>query len=115
MSKTMEINGATFEVIRPRNPQAFEDVLRRLDRYAFRSVYDCYDRPSDYKVRAYEMWHDWYSIMGEECTYFGVSGYNSMQFTLQALYEDETGVYEIRITRDHNRAILIVPSNKGVN
>lgn len=53
------------------------------------------------------MWYDWYSIADDELYYFGVSSYNTKQFTLQALYFDGVFYYEIRITKGHNKAILV--------
>ena len=107
MSRTMEINGVTFELTAPRKPKHLEDVIRRLDRYAHRTIWECYERPSETKESIYKKWLDWYTDQGEEIDYFGVSSYNSMCFTLQALYFDGVFYYELRITRDYNRAILI--------
>ena len=100
----MEINGVTFELTIPRKEVW---VIKREKWDGFNAIYECYNKPSVYKV---EIWEDWYkwaiSTVGVRSFY--ISGYNCMQFSISGRYEDENGnVYNLHITRDHNRAILV--------
>lgn len=107
--KTIEINGIDFEVKRPRkNKLELETVLRWVDRYAGRTIYDCYDRPSHAKQSIYDSWLNWYTEDTQDrVDYFGVSGYNCMSFSLQAIYYGDYGIYLLSITKAHNTATLI--------
>ena len=103
--KTIEINGKVFEVIKPKNP--IEANLR----YTFgcdNDIYNFYDKPSLYKV---EIWHEWveWAMNTDNVASFYISGANCMQFSIMGCYQDpSTGkVYNLYITRNHNRAYLV--------
>lgn len=103
--KTLKLNGVVFEVIQPR-----KNVLHSADfdyRYTGRNISDCYAKPSRIKEIIYYGWRDW----SRECIKrelaeirgFGVSSYNSMQFTISFLAFIQGEWYVATITRDHNR------------
>ena len=104
MAKTLKINGELFELTIPRK-EVYAIECGKWGGY--NAIFECYERPSTYKQ---EIWHDWYmwskDTIGVRSFY--ISGYNCMQFTISGLYEDENGnKYNLYITRDHNRAILV--------
>ena len=110
MAKTIDIFGERFEVKTPRkNKLSLEQTIRHLDHYSGRDIWDCYERPSRSKENIYEKWLKWYSDAPENALdMFGVSSYNCMQFSLQALYCDSKGNYYLLIiTASHNYATLI--------
>jgi len=104
MSRTIEINNVTFELTVPRKEVS---AIEREKWDGMNAIFECYDRPSIYKQ---QIWNDWYlwSIKTIGVRSFYISGYNCMRFTISGLYEDENGnKYNLYITRDHNRAILV--------
>jgi hypothetical protein len=109
MAKTLTINGVNFEVKTPRkNKLSLESVINTLDRNAGRTIYDCYDRPSEVKLSIYNEWLDWYTGCDDDTVdYFGVSSYNGFNFSLQALAEVDGYYYLISITKANNTATLI--------
>ena len=103
--KTIEINGHVFEVIKRRTP--IEANLRHV--FGCDSdIYKCYDRPSQYKVAIWHNWLEW-ALNTNNVASFYISGHNCMQFTISGCYQDpNTGdIYNLYITRDHNRAYLV--------
>ena len=104
MSKFIEINGETFEVI-----DTAKDVdACHKDWRGRRTIWDFYNRPSDVKVNIYEMWMEW--ARRTDCVYdMRVTSASCFMFTLGAYYVD-TGTDEIigyfRITRDHNKLYI---------
>ena len=104
MGKTMQINGVTFELTIPRE----EVHAIKRDRWDdFNAIFKCYERPSIYKQDIWGGWFKWaVDTIGVRSFY--ISGHNCMQFSIRGLYEDAYGVqYNLHITRDHNRAILV--------
>ena len=98
--KTIEINGVTFEV---HKSKAVSTVF--LDRYAGRTINDCYERPSYSKTYIYNNWLEWATNAGVE--QFGISGYNGFQFTLQGKIEIDGITYILHITKSANKAYII--------
>lgn len=101
--RTLELNGVTFKVTKPRNPvRPFSGWF--CDENA---IYNCYDRPSEYKVA---IWNDWLKWARETdgVTGFEISSYNCMQFTISGFYVDENGnEYNIYITKSRNELIKV--------
>lgn len=104
MAKTIEINGVTFEV-----------TISRKEVYAiecncwggYNAIFEVYERPSIYKQGIWEEWFKW-AIDTTGVRSFYISAHNCMFFKISGLYEDENGnKYNLHITRDHNRAILV--------
>lgn len=85
------INGVKFEIGTPVQEGHWSD----------RTVYDCYDRPSDAK-RA--IWEDWanYILDTFRTVRFGVESYNGFQFTISGVVEWEGQQYQLYITKCHN-------------
>lgn len=103
--KTLTINGTNFELKVPRkNKVTISEALEYLERYKGRTIYDCYERPSVYKEAIYSDWLCWLRTT-VNVGYFGVTGYNCMQFSLGALAWIDDKYYLLRITRDHNIAV----------
>ena len=100
MSKTITINGVDFQVIRSKTASTLY-----LSRYAGRTVYDCYERPSYSKTYIYNNWLEWATNAGVED--FGVRGYNGFQFTLQGKIVIDGNTYVLYITKTSNKAYLI--------
>lgn len=101
--KTIEINGATFEVTRPRkNKPDFNKAMC----YDGRGLYNYYERPSHIKELIWAEWRNWANDVDGIIT-FGISGANDFQFTITATYIDDFGQrWVLDITSAHNRAIL---------
>lgn len=104
--KTLNINGVNFEVKKPRkNKLSLKRTIETLERYDGRTIFECYDNPSSYKEDIYFNWVHW--SLYDNISYFGVSGYNCMAFSLQGLYFDGTNYYLLSITKCNNTATLI--------
>ena len=97
--KTIEINGRTFEVIKPRN-----EVRKHIGNLGSKSdIYSEYGRPSIYKVEIWESWLDW-AYTTDGVVSFEICSSNGFQFTIDGLYIDDNGdEYNIYITKAHNR------------
>lgn len=85
MKKTISINGDSYTF------KKYEPF------YNFkRDIYDLYDRPSAYKIDAFNEWDkklvEIYGMTGNTCT-----------FSIYGMVKDEEGnLHNVRITRDHN-------------
>lgn len=101
--KTMVINGATFEVTRPRkNKPDFNMAMR----YDGRGLYNYYERPSHIKELIWAMWRNWAQDVDSIIT-FGISGANAFRFTITGTYIDDFGQrWVLYITAARNRVIL---------
>jgi len=97
--KTIDINGCTFEVIKPRN-----EVRPFVGRFCDESAIFChYDRPSISKVKIWKSWLDW-AHETDGVVSFEICSSNDYQFTIAGLYIDDNGdEYNIYITKAHNR------------
>ena len=109
LKTTMEINGRTFEVF-----EHFytNDELSEIA-YSTHNLFYYYKNPSRIKEDIYRDWGTW-SWGVDNLYYFGVSGANSMQFTIMAIMEDvgnpltgEIVDIVLKITKDHNKAIIV--------
>lgn len=100
MSKTIVLNGVTFEVIKSK-----VERTTFLHEYSGRTLDDCYAKPSYSKQYIYKMWEEWAYL--NDVKYFGVSGYNGFQFTLQGMIEHCGNTYVLHITKSRNIAYLV--------
>lgn len=100
MKNTITLNGHTFTVHRSKYVNM--DILHR---YSGRTLDDCYARPSYSKQYIYKMWEEWAHLNDVE--YFGVSGYNGFQFTLQGLVHQNNHTYILHITKSGNKAYIV--------
>ena len=97
--KTIEINGEMFE-IKKVNADRLSALTSQVIKYAGFDLDNYYAKPSNIKRNIWRSWRTWsldcddYMIRD----YFGVTGANSMQFTIGTL--TELGV--IIITKSHN-------------
>ena len=100
--KTTEYCGVTFEVytsnIHPVAP---------ITGYDYDEIYKVYDRPSRAKVGIWHDWCEWVDEMlhaGYKCG-IEISGHSCFSFSITgSIRNDDTDeVYDIFITRDHNR------------
>ena len=78
MKQHIELNSEIFEV---------KKVKGELHLLEFRSLYDCYNKPSEIKRSIWSQWIDWSLQLDENVTdmWFGaltVVSYNCMMFTL---------------------------------
>lgn len=97
---TITLNGHSFEVHKSKYAK-----VENLARYAGRSLYDCYEKPSTAKQEIYKEWLEWVWLNG--VMYFGVQSYSSHMFTLQGLVEHCGHTYILHITPAHNYAYII--------
>ena len=100
MAKTIVLNGIHFEV---HKSKAISTTF--LQEYAGRTIYDCYSKPSYSKECIYKMWEEWAYLNDVE--YFGVSGYNGFQFTLQGLVKHDGHTYILHITKTTQKAYIV--------
>lgn len=104
MTRYTEINGEQFEVIRSKKT---DDLVKwHTTHYIARSLYECYERPSDAKIGIFEEWEEWAAQTYPVVYQFGITSYNGFRFTLGALYDGELGEGYIQITANHNRLYL---------
>ena len=102
MGNTMWLNGRLFRVHKSKYA---EDYKKDLARHAYRSIYQCYTKPSEAKVAIYKDWEEWAYLNDVE--YFGVSGYSCFQFSLQGLVQHNGHTYILHITKDSNKAYIV--------
>ncbi len=108
--KTLTINGVDFEVKTPRkNTVTIFEAYSYLNRYKHRDLWSCYSKPSEAKTSIYSQWLKWYTDVDNTLTEFCITGYNSMCFSLGALYTDiKTNThYLLSITKAHNVATVL--------
>lgn len=92
--KYVEIKGVKFERVKS---------LYLKNDYELKAIYDCYDRPSTYKVNAYNYWVDYARGLDLlKVAYYGVASYNSNIFTFDFCFKYESKKYYAHITPSHN-------------
>ena len=101
--KNLTINGVTFKVTKPRSytPRRCECGFDGEN-----AIYNCYDRPSVYKVGIWEDWRKW-ACETEGVTDFAIGSYNCMQFTIHGFYTDGEHGYNIYITKTRNELMQV--------
>ena len=92
--KKIEIKGVTFEL------QDKEIVLPIVELYPHRTIWDCYNRPSDTKVSIYESWLRYATEV--DAYGFTVSSYNCNFFSLEFQFKHAGIRYHAHITPCHN-------------
>ena len=105
--QTVTINGETFELFKADAGASLRIIGPGA---AYDAIYDAYGRPSYTKVQVWRVWCDWcYSCIekGIPCT-LDIASHNCMQFSIDGKIQYGGHVYRLWITRDHNRAYLIV-------
>lgn len=102
MSKTMIIDGVTFE--------QGNDSTALLNPYnGFEHVTDAYTKASPAKETIYEYWENFfYSSDTMRIHRFGIIAHNSFKFTIGALVEIDGTMYNVVITDCHNRISRVV-------
>lgn len=109
MTKYTEINGVEFETIKSKRTESMIDAYLSSGN-AYRSIWDCYERPSRTKEEIYIEWRDWF-LNAENVFSFGVHAHSCFMFTLAAILYDEEmqtkPIGFIHITKDHNRLYLV--------
>ncbi len=101
--RTIIINGREFELIVKRTS------VNRVSGWFCddNCIFNWYERPSITKVNIWKNWLNW-ARETDGISVFEIGSANSMQFTIQGLYTDESGrEYNLYITREHNRAYLV--------
>lgn len=80
-------------------------------------IHSCYGRPSYAKMKIWDTWKQWLESWG--CKFYGISSYNSMQFTISALIELPTlekGVnryYHLHVTKSRSELTPSVYLSNG--
>lgn len=94
--ETIVINGVPFTLenhIMPSDPRY----------YRFRSLDSCYARPSRCKEIIYDEWENFFRDLGCSACECGISSYNCMQFSYNALFTYEGVKYLAYITKSYCR------------
>ena len=101
--RKIEINGVNFELIKPRHA-----IAANYGRFGIESdIFDFYDRPSQYKIGIWKSWLDW-ARDNDNVVSFHISAANCKQFSICGCVQTPDGhIYDLRITKDHNRAYLV--------
>lgn len=92
--KTIEIKGVKFEL------QNKEIVLPIVELHPDRTIWDCYNRPSNTKVSIYESWLRYATEV--DAYGFTVSSYNCYFFSLEFQFTHDGIRYHAHITPSHN-------------
>lgn len=73
-----------------------------IENLTFKSIYNCYDRPSETKVNIY---NKYYYLLLDNCDNvlkYGVNSYNRFMFTIHAIVEIANKKYYVYITKSRN-------------
>lgn len=102
--KTIEINGVTFELhksgMHPVAPITGADDSE---------IYQCYGRPSVYKVEIWKSWCEWCREVNRTTDYkcgIQIESHNGFAFTITGSLRSDNEVYHLWITKAHNRAYV---------
>ena len=99
--KKVLINGIDFELHKGVNMTPFPSISNR-------SIYDCYNNPSQAKRNIWKWWRHWFAELrlneNANIYSYGVRSYSSHFFTIEAHIEYLGVTYYLEITHVHNRA-----------
>ena len=102
--KIITINGVEFEKVK--------NIYLKND-YELKAIYQCYARPSTYKVNAYNYWVDYAKRLDLlKVAYYGIASYNSNIFTFDFCFKYESKKYYAHITPSHNYIMEIMYKRK---
>lgn len=103
--QTLTINGETFEL--------FKSKLNETESFtngaAYDAIYEAYGRPSYSKVSIWHEWCEWcYTLNknGIPCT-LEIGSHSCHQFSIYGKIKFGGHVYDLWITKCHNRAYII--------
>lgn len=104
---TVTINDKTFELFKadPGSSARFTGTGAAYD-----EIYEAYDRPSYTKVRVWHEWCEWcYELNknGMPCELW-IASHTHSSFSIGGKVQYNGHVYDLWITKRHNRAYLIV-------
>ena len=71
-----------------------------------RTIYDCYDKPSQAKVAIWESWVDWALYIDTEAMLW-VNSFNYNMFTISGIIGTEIGVCYLYITKTRQELWLV--------
>lgn len=89
--KHIEINGVNFEKVRG----GVNNINTNL-----KTLCECYDRPSIYKVNIYNEWVNYAREVG--ASKWGIASYNANIFTFDFIFSFNDVIYYAHITPSHN-------------
>ena len=103
----MLIGGIEFKVKKFKG-----DKLKKLN-YAYdligktntRTLYDCYNKPSEAKQAIYKKWIDWW-LETPEVHHIHIKSYNTNVFTLECTYKNDDVIGIINITPTKNEIYI---------
>lgn len=98
MPRFVELNGISFEVVKPRS----ENVFNRHSLSRIKTLDHWYVRPSYQKQLIYKLWCDW-CFETEGVDLCSVTSANCQTFTLSANYDTPELRGLLIITKAHNR------------
>ena len=104
--KTLEINGEFFELFKA---DAGASARFTGTGAAYDAIYEAYDRPSIAKVQIWHDWCDWCYTLNQNgipCT-LEIGSHTFSQFSINGKIKFDGHVYDLWITKCHNRAYII--------
>ena len=100
---TKDINGMTFEIIKPRTPHLYH-ILYGIGTND--EIFKHYTKPSTTKQEIWKQWVQWANntkgVVG-----LHISGANCNTFSIKGWYIEYNKIYYIYITKSHNRMYLM--------
>ena len=105
-NRVVTINGKVFELFMA---DAGASVKFRYTSADYDEIKRVYGRPSEYKIAIWHEWCEWcYNLNknGMPCELW-IARHNCMLFSIGGKVQYNGHVYQLWITRDHNRAYLI--------
>lgn len=117
MAKYVTLNGIEFKVITPKTDN-YDYYNKLFDLRDYKTLSDCYARPSEAKRNIYAWWKYWFaSLFGIDGLSFkqfcGIRSYNGFMFTLVGIICYYGEDYIVDITPKHNHLIKVV-TNKDL-
>ena len=106
MRKTIEINGKVFELCKS-DVHVSDNVFCGVD---CNEIYKVYHSPSIIKVKIWTEWCNWCfdNIHNDIPCTLKICSHNSNKFSISGMVLIDGHIYRLWITKDHNRAYLVV-------
>lgn len=107
MTKDININGMTFEAIKPKSWSVL-DAIHKHANTDIKELHHCYSKISDEKKKIYDSWKKWSE--NAPVWHLSITSSNRYAFTLTCILEDSKTLENIGlivITKSHNRLYLI--------
>lgn len=100
----MEIGNEVFDMKKYIN-RSENELLFNSNIY--KSIYECYDRPSITKANIYTYWKNILSANCDDVIYYGIDSYNGWMFTLHSLIKIDNKLCYVYITKTRQEIRVI--------